>query len=171
VCFVADCYSRVCGHLHVSQSPVSQHSSNNVAVIVPIVKLYLQCCSTYFKFHMVYLNCHCSLMHKLQCLQFFRNWKMSDKNYVCVCVCSDVLYERIYENISGDDMARRVFLECLERYLLAGRLTTMRPAIAQDFVSHFEQQGLLSTLEACLCVLDISCLDLHQVAMVTVSFC
>ncbi len=91
--------------------------------------------------------------------------------HVCACMFSDVLYEQVYESISGDATARRVFLECLERYLLSGRLATMRPAIAQDFVTHFEQHGLLQSLEACLCVLDISCLDLHQVHVTMVTYC
>ena len=76
---------------------------------------------------------------------------------------SDILFERIYERFSYDPVARGTFLECLEPYILADRLTAITPSVMKDFVDHYADNAMLQQVEACIVHLDIASLDIHQV--------
>ena len=87
---------------------------------------------------------------------------------VCVDACAtlgryDLLYGAIYEKFSCDQLAKGFFLECLEEFLLDGSLPDVPPALIQDFLSHLEAEGLLSTIETSVVRLPIESLDIHQV--------
>ncbi|KAJ9588007.1 hypothetical protein L9F63_028180, partial [Diploptera punctata] len=54
-------------------------------------------------------------------------------------------------------------MESLEPWLLNDRLSAVPPSITQQFVSHYERQGMLEALEACIVHLNVASLDIDQV--------
>jgi len=76
----------------------------------------------------------------------------------------DILFGSIYDRFSTDPIAKGTFLECLEPYILNDRLTFITPAVMKDFVSHYEQKGMVQNVEACIVHMDIASLDIHQVS-------
>ena len=77
----------------------------------------------------------------------------------------DILFDRIYERFSSDVIARGVFLECLEPYILLDKLVSITPVVMKDFVDHYEAKGLLQNVEGCIVHLNITSLDIHQVIL------
>ena len=75
----------------------------------------------------------------------------------------DILFDRIYERFNSDVLARGVFLECLEPYILLDKLVSITPVVMKDFVDHYENKGMLQNVEACIVHLHIASLDIHQV--------
>lgn len=63
-------------------------------------------------------------------------------------------------------MARGTFLECLEPYILSDRLSSITPSVMKDLVDHYQQNGLLQNVEACIVHMDIATLDIHQVCII-----
>ncbi|XP_069107470.1 vacuolar protein sorting-associated protein 8 homolog isoform X1 [Argopecten irradians] len=87
---------------------------------------------------------------------------------ICVDYClhlnkTDILFGRIFERFSADMIAHGVFLECLEPYILADKLTSIPPTVMKDFVDSYEGKGMLENVEACIVHLEITSLDIHQV--------
>jgi hypothetical protein len=74
------------------------------------------------------------------------------------------LFGRIYERFSVDMIAKGTFLECLEPYIINDRLQTMPPIVMKDFVTHYEQRGMLESVEACVVHMDVMSLDIHHVS-------
>ncbi|XP_074642624.1 vacuolar protein sorting-associated protein 8 homolog [Tubulanus polymorphus] len=89
---------------------------------------------------------------------------------VCVDYClslgkMSVLFGRIYERFSMDQLAKGVFLECLEPFILNDKLISITPSVMKDFINHYEAKGMLQNVEACIVHLDIASLDIHQVVV------
>ncbi|XP_030829831.1 vacuolar protein sorting-associated protein 8 homolog [Strongylocentrotus purpuratus] len=87
---------------------------------------------------------------------------------VCVEHClmlgrKDVLFGSIYEQFRHDIIAKGVYLQCLEPYILNDRLTSVTPEVMKDFIEHYRQKELISNVEACIVHMDIASLDIHQV--------
>ncbi|KAG1714892.1 Vacuolar protein sorting-associated protein 8 [Nymphon striatum] len=87
---------------------------------------------------------------------------------ICVEFCFylnqiDLLFDDIYEKIGHHSIAKKVFLESLEPFILNNKLSNIPPLIAQEFVAHYEACELFLPLEACIIHLDITSLDIHQV--------
>lgn len=57
-------------------------------------------------------------------------------------VSRNLLFGEIYERLSSDVIARGVFLECLEPYIVSDRLTSVTPAVMQEFVDHYQQRSV-----------------------------
>lgn len=72
---------------------------------------------------------------------------------------SDVLFGQLMVNVDLD----AVFLEQLEPEMLNDRLPVIPPSIMQQLVSHYEESVYFERLEQCLCHVQVTCLDLHQV--------
>ncbi|CAL1539613.1 unnamed protein product [Lymnaea stagnalis] len=90
---------------------------------------------------------------------------------VCVDYCLhlnnlELLFDRIYEKLAADVIAKGTFLECLEPYMQSDRLTYIPPAVMKDFVDHYEMRGLLDSVESCIVHLDITSLDIDQVVKI-----
>ena len=60
-------------------------------------------------------------------------------------------------------IAKGTFLECLEPYILGDKLISIPPLVMKDFVTHYENRGMLESVEACIVHLDVTSLDIHQV--------
>ncbi|KAJ8019457.1 Vacuolar protein sorting-associated protein 8-like [Holothuria leucospilota] len=87
---------------------------------------------------------------------------------VCVDECLvlerlDMLFGAIYDQFSRDTIARGVFLECLEPYILNDKLTSIPPHVMKDFVEHYRDKEMVPNVEACIVHMDIASLDIHQV--------
>jgi hypothetical protein len=76
-----------------------------------------------------------------------------------------VLFGTIFDKLCqcACGVAKSTFLECLEPYILNGRMKFVSPAVIKEFVDHYEQRGALAAVEACIVHLDIASLDIHQV--------
>ncbi|XP_071822429.1 vacuolar protein sorting-associated protein 8 homolog isoform X2 [Apostichopus japonicus] len=87
---------------------------------------------------------------------------------VCVDQCLllgrlDILFGTIYDEFSADMIAKGVFLECLEPYILNDKLTSIPPHVMKDFVEHYRDKEMVPNVEACIVHMDIASLDIHQV--------
>uniref|UniRef100_A0A915K9W9 Vacuolar protein sorting-associated protein 8 central domain-containing protein n=1 Tax=Romanomermis culicivorax TaxID=13658 RepID=A0A915K9W9_ROMCU len=75
----------------------------------------------------------------------------------------DIIYTTLYERFGVDALAKGIFLECLDDYILDDRLVDPPPSLIQEFIAHMEREGLYSVIESCVVHLPVHCLDLHQV--------
>nr|XP_006819234.1 PREDICTED: vacuolar protein sorting-associated protein 8 homolog [Saccoglossus kowalevskii] len=87
---------------------------------------------------------------------------------VCVEYClvlgrTDILFGTIYEKFSEDTIAKGVYLECLEPYILNDKLVSVTPGVMKDFIQHYEMKGMLQNVEACIVHMEVASLDIHQV--------
>lgn len=87
---------------------------------------------------------------------------------VCVDNCllvkrTDFLFGRLYDRFSTDAIAKTMYLESLEPYILNDTLTSVTPGVMKDFVDYYEHRGALSAVEACILHMDVASLDIHQV--------
>ncbi|XP_077997967.1 vacuolar protein sorting-associated protein 8 homolog isoform X1 [Glandiceps talaboti] len=87
---------------------------------------------------------------------------------LCVEYCltlqkTDILFSTLYEKFSEDTIAKGVFLECLEPYILNDKLVSITPIVMKAFVEHYELKGMLQNVEACIVHMDVASLDIHQV--------
>ncbi|XP_045462002.1 vacuolar protein sorting-associated protein 8 homolog [Harmonia axyridis] len=74
----------------------------------------------------------------------------------------DFLCNELWEAISNDYYNQDWYYFLLTDHIVNGKLTSLTPFIAQCLVSHLEKKDV-QTLENVLLMLEISCLDLHQV--------
>ncbi|MGH0128296.1 UNVERIFIED_CONTAM: hypothetical protein FKN15_001270 [Acipenser sinensis] len=75
----------------------------------------------------------------------------------------DLLFNQIYSKLGENSVAKGVFLECLEPYILSDRLTGLAPHVMKDLLVHFQDNGMMDSIEACIVHLDITSLDIQQV--------
>uniref|UniRef100_A0A8C3AJY3 Vacuolar protein sorting-associated protein 8 homolog n=1 Tax=Cyclopterus lumpus TaxID=8103 RepID=A0A8C3AJY3_CYCLU len=104
---------------------------------------------------------------KIQSLRDF-NIKLKMKiNYcVCVCVCSDLMFNQLYTQLVENTVAKGVFLESLESYIVADRLGHLTTPIMKDLLAHYHGNGMMDSLERCIVHLDVTSLDIQQVVQV-----
>lgn len=88
--------------------------------------------------------------------------------YVCVSVfvCSDLLFNQLYTQLVENMVAKGVFLESLESYIVADHLGYLPTPIMKDLLSHYRSSGMMDSLERCIVHLDITSLDIQQVCLV-----
>lgn len=75
----------------------------------------------------------------------------------------DLLFSQVYDKMSENSVAKGVFLECLEPYILSGKLIGMTAQVMKDLLLHFQDRNLLENMEACIVHMDITSLDIQQV--------
>ena len=81
------------------------------------------------------------------------------------CIATEnlqLLFGEIYDRFSEDAIAKRVFLEGLEPYIVDDKIDMLTPVVMQDLVEHFETTAQLKKLESCLVHLDVTAVDLHH---------
>ena len=71
------------------------------------------------------------------------------------------------KRLSRELLAKEVFLESLEPFILDGLLDFVKPGVMQCFVEHFKEKGALESIESCIFHLDFSSLDIHQVGVLS----
>ncbi|XP_024940795.1 vacuolar protein sorting-associated protein 8 homolog isoform X2 [Cephus cinctus] len=98
----------------------------------------------------------------------------TDSEIVSICVdyCvqlenAELLFGRLWDLVSESDGLKGTFLRVLEAPLLDGSLQPrLPPLIAQQLVTLYEQENRMDSLQAIIILLDVDCLDIHQVTTV-----
>lgn len=62
-------------------------------------------------------------------------------------------------------MAKGVFLESLEPYILSERIGCLTAPVMRDLLSYFQENGMMESVEGCLVHMDITNLDIQQVGL------
>uniref|UniRef100_A0A8C9SUW2 VPS8 subunit of CORVET complex n=1 Tax=Scleropages formosus TaxID=113540 RepID=A0A8C9SUW2_SCLFO len=76
---------------------------------------------------------------------------------------TDLLFGQIYSRLVENSVAKGVFLESLEPYILSERIGCLTAPIMRDLLSHFQENGMMDSVENCLVHMDITSLDIQQV--------
>lgn len=82
-----------------------------------------------------------------------------------VCVCSDLLFNQLYARLLENTVAKGVFLESLESYIVADRLGHLTTLVMRDLLAHYHGNGMMDSLERCIVHLDVTSLDIQQVCV------
>ncbi|KAM9365398.1 vacuolar protein sorting-associated protein 8 homolog isoform 2-T2 [Pholidichthys leucotaenia] len=87
-------------------------------------------------------------------------------DYCLLLQRTDLLFNQLYPRLSENTVAKGVFLESLESYVVADRLEHLTPAIMKDLLTHYHSSGMMNSLERCVVHLDVTSLDIQQVVQV-----
>lgn len=88
----------------------------------------------------------------------------------CVDYCiqlenTDLLFGKLWDLVSESEGLKASYLHALENPLLDGSLRPrLPPLIAQQLVTLYDQEGKVDSLQAIIVLLDVDCLDIHQVS-------
>ncbi|KAL1282281.1 hypothetical protein QQF64_001084, partial [Cirrhinus molitorella] len=86
--------------------------------------------------------------------------------HICITLASsgmDLLFNQIYPRLVENSVARGVFLESLEPYILSERIGCLTAPVMRDLLSYFQENGMMDSVEGCLVHMDITNLDIQQV--------
>lgn len=78
-------------------------------------------------------------------------------------MCSDLLFNQLYPQLVENMVAKGVFLESLESYIIADRLGHLPTPVMKDLLMHYQSGCMMESLERCIVHLDITSLDIQQV--------
>ncbi|KAM3849822.1 vacuolar protein sorting-associated protein 8 homolog, partial [Diretmus argenteus] len=78
----------------------------------------------------------------------------------------DLLFNQLYGRLAENVVAKGVFLESLESYIVAERLGHLTTPVMRDLLAHYHGNGMMDSLENCIVHLDITSLDIQQVVQV-----
>nr|XP_015214627.1 PREDICTED: vacuolar protein sorting-associated protein 8 homolog [Lepisosteus oculatus] len=106
----------------------------------------------------------CPEQGKIQVMeQHFQDMVPVMVDYCLLLQRTDLLFNQIYPKLVENSVARGVFLECLEPYILSDRLNGLTVHVMKDLLSHFQDNGMMDSVENCLVHMDITSLDIQQV--------
>uniref|UniRef100_A0A8C3K5B2 Vacuolar protein sorting-associated protein 8 homolog n=1 Tax=Calidris pygmaea TaxID=425635 RepID=A0A8C3K5B2_9CHAR len=86
-------------------------------------------------------------------------------DYCLLLQRTDLLFNQIYDKMSENSVAKGIFLECLEPYILSDKLMGITAQVMKDLLLHFQDKNRLENLEACIVHMDITSLDIQQVVL------
>ncbi|KAM6441851.1 vacuolar protein sorting-associated protein 8 homolog isoform 1-T3 [Liasis olivaceus] len=86
-------------------------------------------------------------------------------DYCLLLQRTDILFGQMYDKLSENSVAKGVFLECLEPYILSDKLVGITAQIMKDLLLHFQDKNLMANMEACIVHMDITSLDIQQVVL------
>ncbi|XP_051787223.1 vacuolar protein sorting-associated protein 8 homolog [Erpetoichthys calabaricus] len=84
-------------------------------------------------------------------------------DYCLLLQRTDLLFSQIYSKMGENSVAKGVFLECLEQYILSDRLVGLTPHVMKDLLIHFQDNGMMDSIESCIVHMDITSLDIQWV--------
>ncbi|XP_053731744.1 vacuolar protein sorting-associated protein 8 homolog [Synchiropus splendidus] len=87
-------------------------------------------------------------------------------DYCLLLQRTDLLYNQLYGQLSDNIIAKGVFLESLEMYIINNRLGALPTPLLKDLFDHYHCTGMMSSLERCIVHLDVTSLDMEQVVQV-----
>ena len=64
-----------------------------------------------------------------------------------------------------NSVAKGVFLESLEPYILSERIGCLTAPVMRDLLAYFQDNGMMESVEGCLVHMDITNLDIQQVCV------
>lgn len=99
---------------------------------------------------------------------------VQDQEIVATCVDyavqlenPDLLFGKLWDSVSECEGLRASYLKALENPLLDGSLKPrLPPSIAQQLVALYDAEEKLEALQSIVVLLDVDCLDIHQVTTV-----
>ncbi|XP_041866260.1 vacuolar protein sorting-associated protein 8 homolog isoform X2 [Melanotaenia boesemani] len=78
----------------------------------------------------------------------------------------ELLFNLLYTRLTENMVAKGVFLESLESYVIASRLGHLPTPVMRDLLAHYHDNGMMDSLERCIVHLDVTSLDIQQVVQV-----
>ncbi|XP_012058541.1 PREDICTED: vacuolar protein sorting-associated protein 8 homolog [Atta cephalotes] len=79
----------------------------------------------------------------------------------------DLLFEKLWDIVFESEGLKTSYLHALEAPLLDGSLQSrLPPLIAQQLVTLYDQEDKVDSLEAIIVLLNVDCLDIHQVTTI-----
>ncbi|XP_075463221.1 vacuolar protein sorting-associated protein 8 homolog isoform X3 [Ascaphus truei] len=84
-------------------------------------------------------------------------------DYCLLLQRTDILFSQVYDKLSENCVAKGVFLECLEPYLLRDKLPGLTSHVMKELLLHFQDRGQMESVEACIVHMDITSLDIQQI--------
>ncbi|XP_071337699.1 vacuolar protein sorting-associated protein 8 homolog isoform X2 [Trachinotus anak] len=87
-------------------------------------------------------------------------------DYCLLLQRADLLFDQLYARLVENTVAKGVFLEALESYIVADRLGHLTTPIMRDLLAHYHGNGMMDSLERCIVHLDVTSLDIQQVVRV-----
>uniref|UniRef100_A0A670ZWX2 VPS8 subunit of CORVET complex n=1 Tax=Pseudonaja textilis TaxID=8673 RepID=A0A670ZWX2_PSETE len=108
----------------------------------------------------------CPEQGKIQVMeQHFQTMVPVIVDYCLLLQRTDILFGQMYDKMSENSVAKGVFLECLEPYILSDKLVGITAQIMKDLLLHFQDKNLMANMEACIVHMDITSLDIQQVVL------
>uniref|UniRef100_A0A8C0JXU2 Vacuolar protein sorting-associated protein 8 homolog n=1 Tax=Canis lupus dingo TaxID=286419 RepID=A0A8C0JXU2_CANLU len=108
----------------------------------------------------------CPDQGKIQVMeQHFQDMVPVIVDYCLLLQRKDLLFSQMYDKLSENSVAKGVFLECLEPYILSDKLVGMTPQVMKDLIVHFQDKKLMENVEALIVHMDITSLDIQQVVL------
>ncbi|NWI91839.1 VPS8 protein, partial [Pitta sordida] len=108
----------------------------------------------------------CPDQGKIQVMeQHFQDMVPVIVDYCLLLQRMDLLFNQIYDKMSENSVAKGIFLECLEPYILSDKLMGITAQVMKDLLLHFQDKNRLENLEACIVHMDITSLDIQQVVL------
>lgn len=106
----------------------------------------------------------CPEQGKIQVMeQHFQDMVPVMVDYCLLLQRTDLLFNQIYPRLVENSVARGVFLESLEPYILSERIGCLTAPVMRDLLSYFQENGMMDSVEGCLVHMDITNLDIQQV--------
>uniref|UniRef100_A0A672RYC6 Vacuolar protein sorting-associated protein 8 homolog n=1 Tax=Sinocyclocheilus grahami TaxID=75366 RepID=A0A672RYC6_SINGR len=106
----------------------------------------------------------CPEQGKIQVMeQHFQDMVPVTVDYCLLLQRTDLLFNQIYPRLVENSVARGVFLESLEPYILSERIGCLTAPVMRDLLSYFQENGMMDSVEGCLVHMDITNLDIQQV--------
>ncbi|XP_076019351.1 vacuolar protein sorting-associated protein 8 homolog [Genypterus blacodes] len=87
-------------------------------------------------------------------------------DYCLLLQKAELLFNQLYTQLAENVVAKGVFLESLESYIVTDRLGHLTTPIMKDLLAHYHGNGMMESLERCIVHLDITSLDIQQVVQV-----
>ncbi|XP_048361839.1 vacuolar protein sorting-associated protein 8 homolog isoform X2 [Sphaerodactylus townsendi] len=108
----------------------------------------------------------CPDQGKIQVMeQYFQDMVPVIVDYCLLLQRMDLLFSQMYDKMSENSVAKGVFLECLQPYILSDKLVGITAQIMKDLLLHFQDKHLMANMEACIVHMDITSLDIQQVVL------
>ncbi|XP_006869895.1 PREDICTED: vacuolar protein sorting-associated protein 8 homolog [Chrysochloris asiatica] len=108
----------------------------------------------------------CPDQGKIQVMeQHFQDMVPIIVDYCLLLQRKDLLFSQMYDKLSENSVAKGVFLECLEPYILSDKLVGITPQVMKDLIIHFQDKKLMENVEALIVHMDITSLDIQQVVL------
>ncbi|XP_030635850.1 vacuolar protein sorting-associated protein 8 homolog isoform X2 [Chanos chanos] len=106
----------------------------------------------------------CPEQGKIQVMeQHFQDMLPVIVDYCLLLQRTDLLFNQIYSRLVENSVAKGVFLESLEPYILSERIGCLTAPVMRDLLSYFQENGMMESVEGCLVHMDITNLDIQQV--------
>uniref|UniRef100_A0A8D1T2T6 Vacuolar protein sorting-associated protein 8 homolog n=1 Tax=Sus scrofa TaxID=9823 RepID=A0A8D1T2T6_PIG len=108
----------------------------------------------------------CPDQGKIQVMeQHFQDMVPVIVDYCLLLQRKDLLFSQVYDKLSENSVAKGVFLECLEPYILSDKLVGITPQVMKDLLVHFQDKKLMENVEALIVHMDITSLDIQQMVL------